>query len=87
VVVSREALIDSAFSTVICAPVYTTRSGLSTQVDIGAETGLKHASTVTCDALVSIPKVRLTDYVGCLDSGHLVALRQALIAAIALENP
>ena len=37
VVVSREALIGSAFSTVICAPVFSQRDGLATQVDVGPE--------------------------------------------------
>src|SRR2546421_9517658 len=39
VVVSRPVLIDSRFSTVICAPVYSSQHGLSTQVLIGVEEG------------------------------------------------
>ncbi len=42
VVISRGALIASRFSTVICAPVYTTHDGLSTQVAVGSEQGLQH---------------------------------------------
>ena len=56
VVVSRQTVIDSRFSTVICAPVYTERYGLSTEVAIGAEQGLKHDSSIHCDALVSVQK-------------------------------
>jgi mRNA interferase MazF len=56
VVVSRQSLIDSRFSTVVCAPVYTRRDGLATQVDVGQEEGLKHESSIHCDALVSLPK-------------------------------
>jgi mRNA interferase MazF len=41
-VVSRQALIDSKFSTVICAPVYTTRYGLSTEVPVGTDERLRH---------------------------------------------
>jgi mRNA interferase MazF len=37
VVVSRQALVDSRFSTVVCAPVYKRRDGLATQVDVGPE--------------------------------------------------
>jgi len=44
VVVSRQRLIDSRFSTVICAPVYTVYDGLSTQVPVGVDEGLKHDS-------------------------------------------
>jgi len=56
VVVSRQVLIDSRFSTVICAPVYTSFHGLSTQVLVGVEEGLKHPSSIHCDDLVSLPK-------------------------------
>ncbi|HEY6321937.1 MAG TPA: type II toxin-antitoxin system PemK/MazF family toxin [Thermoanaerobaculia bacterium] len=51
VVVSRQALIDSSFSTVVCAPVYSRRDGLATQVDVGIDQGLKHESSVHCDEL------------------------------------
>ena len=46
VVVSRRVLIDSRFSTVICAPVYSAHDGLSTQVPVGVEEGLKHESSM-----------------------------------------
>jgi len=49
VVVSRQLLIDSRFSTVICAPVYSVHDGLSTQVEIGVDEGLKHTSSIHCD--------------------------------------
>jgi len=39
VVVSREALLKTAFSTVICAPIYTTGAGLATQVAVGPAEG------------------------------------------------
>lgn len=83
VVVSRQALIDSSFSTVVCAPVYTRRDGLATQVDIGIDQGLKHESSVHCDDLVSLPKSLLTDYAGTLDPWKLRELELAL--AIALD--
>jgi mRNA interferase MazF len=58
VLVSRPALIDSRFSTVICAPVYTQRRGLATEVAVGVEDGLVHESSVLCDALVTyIPHI------------------------------
>ncbi|HEU0092566.1 MAG TPA: type II toxin-antitoxin system PemK/MazF family toxin [Vicinamibacteria bacterium] len=83
-VVSRQALIDSRFSTVICAPVYTRRDGLATQVDLGAEDGLKHESSIHCDALVSLPKSVLTDFVARLAPVRMRALDQALRVALAL---
>jgi len=83
-VVSRQALIDSRFSTVVCAPVYTRRDGLATQVELGAEDGLKHESSIHCDALVSLPKSMLTDFVASLAPARIRAVDQALRVALAL---
>jgi mRNA interferase MazF len=84
VVVSRQALVDSRFSTVVCAPVYSRRDGLATQVDVGPDEGLKHESSIHCDALVSLPKPMLTDFVASLGPPRLRALDQALRVALAL---
>ena len=84
VVVSRQALVDSRFSTVVCAPVYTRRDGLATQVDIGLDEGLKHESSIHCDALVSLPKSVLTNHVASLQLPRMRALDQALRVALAL---
>lgn len=45
VIVSRQVLIDSRFSTVVCAPVYTAFDGLAPQVPVGQDEGLKHDSS------------------------------------------
>jgi mRNA interferase MazF len=81
VVVSRQAVIDSRFSTVICAPVYTERYGLSTEVAIGAEQGLEHDCSIHCDALVSVQKSLLTRFVGMLAPTKLLELDHAIAAA------
>ena len=83
-VVSRQALIQSRFSTVVCAPVYTRRDGLASQVNVGIEEGFKHDSSIHCDALVSLPKAMLTDYVSSLAPTRLRELDQALRVALAL---
>jgi mRNA interferase MazF len=85
VVVSRQALIDSRFSTVLCAPVYSRRDGLSTQVEVGPPDGLKHESSVHCDALVSVQKTLLTDFIGTLDLERKRVLDQALCIALGLS--
>ncbi len=85
VVVSRQVLINSRFSTVICAPVYSQHDELSTQVLVGTEEGLKGDSSIHCDELVSLPKSVLTHYVGALAPAKLEALNQAL--RIALDIP
>lgn len=64
--------------------MYTRRDGLATQVEVGIEEGLKHESSIHCDALVSLPKAVLTDYVATLVPARLRALDQALRVALAL---
>ena len=86
VVVSRQVLVDSRFSTVICAPVYSRHDGLSTQVPLGVEEGLKRDSSIHCDELVSLPKGMLTDYVGRLSEAKMRQLNQALLRALELED-
>jgi mRNA interferase MazF len=82
VIVSRQVLIDSRFSTVICAPIYSSRDGLSTQVAVGEDEGLKHESSIHCDELVSLPKSVLTNFVGTLPQNKIEELNRALIAAL-----
>lgn len=84
VVVSRQILLDSKFSTAICAPVYSAYHGLETQVLLGTEDGLKHESSIHCDELVSLPKSVLTDFVGSLSPARSAQLRRALEAALDL---
>ena len=85
VVVSRQVLIDSKFSTVICAPVFSRHDGLSTQVPVGIDEGLKHECSVHCDELVSLPKSMLNRFVGVLQGKKLDALNQSLAVALDLE--
>jgi mRNA interferase MazF len=85
VIVSRETLIDSRFSTVICAPVFTNGEGLSTQIAVGPEEGLKHSSWIMCDNLVSVRKSELTNYVGALSKSRLAELDYALTMALELS--
>ena len=86
VVVSRQVLVDSKFSTVICAPVYSSRHGLSTQVDVGPDEGLRHDSSVHCDELVSLPKALLTHFVGSLSPTTLADVDRALAAALGISS-
>jgi mRNA interferase MazF len=82
VIVSRQVLIDSQFSTVVCAPVFTHGEGLSTQVAVGTEEGLKHASWIMCDNLVSLRKTDLTNFLGSLARSRVAELDQALKMAL-----
>ena len=51
---------------------------------VGLDEGLKHESSVHCDALVSLPKVVLTDYLASLKPARLRPLDQALRVALSL---
>jgi mRNA interferase MazF len=84
VVVSRQVLIDSKFSTVICAPVFSNGEGLSTQVGIDLPEGMKHPSWIMCDNLVSLRKADLTNYIGSLSYTKLLELNRALRMALEL---
>ena len=84
-VVSRQLLIDSKYETVICAPVYSSYSGLSTQVPVGVDEGLKHESAIHCDGLMSVPKSLLTDFVGRLDGSKIEHLNKALEVSVGLR--
>jgi mRNA interferase MazF len=83
-VVSRQKAIDSTFSTVICAPVYSKYDGLPTQVEVGVDEGLKHDSAVYCDELTSIQKSVLTDFISKIPHDKMEAVNAALRVALAL---
>ena len=85
VIVSRQVFIDSAYSTVVCAPVYSERLGLSTQVDIGPDDGLKNDSCIHCDELVSLPKSSLTVYIGSLSAQKCAQFNVAIKIALAVD--
>jgi mRNA interferase MazF len=84
-IISRQLLIDSQFSTVICAPVYSKYDGFPTQVEIGVDEGLKHDSAVYCDELVSLPKSMLTDYIGSIPDAKMELVNTALRIALAVD--
>ena len=86
VIVGRQVVLDSKFSTVICASIYTVYDALSSQVVVGIEEGLKHESSIHCDELVSLPKAVLTNYMSVLSSSKLKALNQALQVALELQE-
>lgn len=86
VVVSRQILIESRFSTVICAPVYTSYEGLSTQVPVGINEGFKHDSAIHCDELVSLLKSMLTNFIGKLSLQQLNLLEKALKIALQIDG-
>lgn len=84
-VVSRQVVLDSSFSTAVCAPVFSIGQGLRTQVTVGALEGLKHEGWIMCDNLVSLDKSDLTNFVGVLSPAKLRELDRALRVALDLR--
>jgi mRNA interferase MazF len=59
---------------------------LSTQVPVGTDEGLKHDSSIHCDALMSLPKSMLTNYVGSLSPAKIQLLNRALRIALDIAD-
>ena len=80
-VVSRQDLLDSKANRVLCAPINILGVGLSTEVPVGVDEGLKHDSVINCDQITRLEKSMLTDYIGVLSVAKLKQLRSALAVA------
>jgi len=85
VVVSRQALLDTRFSTVICAPIFSRGLALETQVAIGIAEGMKHDSWIVCDNLASVHRTELTNFIGSLSRAKMEELDDALRVALDLD--
>jgi mRNA interferase MazF len=86
VIVSREALLTTAHSTVLCAPIYSNHDGIASQVLIGSESGLRGPSSIHCDNVVSVARAALTDFIGALPPERVVALDRALAVALGIDH-
>ena len=84
-VVGRQEVIESSYSTVICAPVYTNCLDIETEIEIGIDEGLKHQSCIRCDELFSLHKSVLTNFVGTLSEEKLMQLNEALKIALVIK--
>jgi mRNA interferase MazF len=69
----------------MCVPVYASHDGLLTQVAIGPNEGLAHASSLHCDEVVTIRKEFLRDYVGSLTPTKLREVNRALAIALDID--
>jgi mRNA interferase MazF len=85
-VVSRQDLLDSKANRVLCAPINTSGVGLSTEVQVGVDEGLKHDSVINCDQITRLEKSMLTDFIGALAPAKLKQLRSALVVAFDIDD-
>jgi len=83
VVVSRAVLCASAFPKVVVAAIHTDGDGLSTEVSLTQNDGMKWNCFIKGDQLFLIEKAKLTNFVATLKGAKLKQLNQAL--AIALD--
>lgn len=84
VVLTRE-LVRPHLSRVTVAAITTTIRGLSTEVPVGRANGLDHASVISCDNIVTVPKSALGRQIGYLLPAQEAALTTALQLAFDLE--
>jgi mRNA interferase MazF len=84
-ILSRQEVVDTRFSTLICAPVFSRGQGLATQVGIGIDEGMKHDSWILCDGLTSVPRAQLTQYIGNLSRMKLSEVDRAIAIALDLR--
>jgi mRNA interferase MazF len=85
VIAGRQEVIESSYSTVICAPVYSNCLGIETEVETGIDESLKHHSCIRCDELFSLHKSVLTNFIGELSSDKLQQLNKALKIALVIK--
>jgi mRNA interferase MazF len=85
IILTRDPL-AGLLSSVIGAPVTSTIRGLSTEVPVGHEDGVRHASVANLDNMQLVARSRLTRRVGRVRSATLAALCQALDVATGCER-
>lgn len=84
VVLTREAA-RAAMTKVTVAPITSTIKGLSSEVAVGPQNGLDHASAISVDNVVTIPATALGRTVGYLTSEQDALLARAIVLAYDLD--
>jgi mRNA interferase MazF len=84
VVLTRE-LVRPYLSSVTVAPITTTIRGLSTEVPVGRVNGLAQSSVISCDSIVTVPKIVLGRQIGYLLPAQEAALTTAIHAAFDVD--
>jgi len=81
-VLTRDAATE-VLSALTCAPITRTIRGIYSEVEVGVAEGLPETSVVTCDNVITVPKVTFDAApVGHLGTTKRVALDQALRYAL-----
>jgi mRNA interferase MazF len=81
VVLTRDPL-AALLSAVLVAPITSTVRGLSTEVSVGAEDGVRHASVANLDNVQLLVRSRLIRRVGRARRATMAAICAALVTAV-----
>jgi mRNA interferase MazF len=73
--------------TVTVAPITRTRRGVASEVEVGAECGLKERSAVNLHHVVTIPRAGLRRRIGVVPPDVMDAVRDALLFALGWSDP
>ena len=79
-VLSRQKAID-LLRTVLVAPITSSAHGAPSEVPVGIEEGLKHASVVNMDQIQTVDQKSLHHFVGALGPEKMSAVCRALLIA------
>ncbi len=85
-VLTRESA-RAAMIKVTVAPITSTIKGLSSEVPVGPDNGLEHASAVSLDNVVTIPATALGRTVGFLTAEQEALLARVVVLAYDLDLP
>ena len=83
-ILTRQEIIGHLHSVTV-APITTTIRGIPSEVVIDPECGLKTASAINLDNLVTVPKAGLRSFVGTVPSTVFSELRGALLFALGFD--
>lgn len=81
-VLSRDAAIE-VLTAIVCAPISRTIRGIRSEVEVGGDEGLREASAISCDNVLTVPVAVLDkEPVGQLGLDARIRLDQALRYAL-----
>jgi mRNA interferase MazF len=84
-VLTRQQVIE-LLHWVMVAPVTSTLHGVPSEVLVGVDEGLKHASAVNLDNVQTVQQSQLTKYVGSLGSAKMQEVCRALAIAVGCSD-
>lgn len=85
VILTRNAVVDSIESLVVCLVTRTFR-GLKTEVSLGGREGLPCPCVANLDNILTVPRSRLTRHMGALSQEKTKELDKAIMHALGVSE-